>query len=182
MHLNGARVGADYFTPGWTDYAERLQYQVFDISDLVTEGDNRFVALLAEGWYAGYVGFVGTREHYGDRPQLLAEIEVDTAAGRVVYCTGGDWTAGTGPVVTSDMLMGEDQDLRRAVVTDGTVSVTEGTPAPRLGQPGPARARPRGAVARGCHPGRPRHAQDRSRPEHHRLVASAPAGRAGHHG
>ena len=36
MSLNGKRVGDAYFTPGWTNYHKRLQYQTYDVTDLVT--------------------------------------------------------------------------------------------------------------------------------------------------
>ncbi len=37
MSLNGKRVGEDYFTPGWTSYDFRYQYQTYDVTN-------------AEGW------------------------------------------------------------------------------------------------------------------------------------
>ena len=34
MHLNGRRVGDQLFTPGWTSYNKRLQYQTYDVTPL----------------------------------------------------------------------------------------------------------------------------------------------------
>jgi alpha-L-rhamnosidase len=51
--VNGARVGRDYFTPGWTDYAHRVQYQTYDVTDLVKPGANTLQALLATGGMPG---------------------------------------------------------------------------------------------------------------------------------
>ncbi|HUT19111.1 MAG TPA: alpha-L-rhamnosidase N-terminal domain-containing protein, partial [Anaerolineae bacterium] len=40
LMLNGVRVGEDVLTPGWTAYDERLQYQTYDVTDLLVEGEN----------------------------------------------------------------------------------------------------------------------------------------------
>ena len=34
LHLNGERVGKDYFTPGWTDYKKRVYYNTYDVTNL----------------------------------------------------------------------------------------------------------------------------------------------------
>ena len=38
--LNGRRVGQFVMAPGWTSYHKRLQYQEYDITDLLTNGKN----------------------------------------------------------------------------------------------------------------------------------------------
>ncbi|MBI4583562.1 MAG: alpha-L-rhamnosidase N-terminal domain-containing protein, partial [Planctomycetes bacterium] len=56
IRLNGQRAGNDYFTPGWTDYDQRVYYQTYDVTPLVKNGDNAIGGVIADGWYAGYVG------------------------------------------------------------------------------------------------------------------------------
>ena len=76
LNANGQRVGTDELTPGWTDYRYRLAYQTYDVTDLLHEGENVLGAILAEGWWSGYVGW-DTRSqahHYGKKPQLLAQL------------------------------------------------------------------------------------------------------------
>ena len=53
-HLNGQVVGDDVLTPGWTDYAIRVQYQVYDVTHLLRQGENVLGAVLGDGWYCGY--------------------------------------------------------------------------------------------------------------------------------
>ncbi len=84
LTVNGHRVTTRSFLPGWTDYHQRIQYQVLDLTDALEPGENEIGAALADGWYSGYVGFVGEREHYGDTPQLLVQIEVETDGGRTI--------------------------------------------------------------------------------------------------
>lgn len=108
LHVNGTRVGNRWLTPGWTDYDRRLHYDTYEINELVHSGTNTLIAVLAEGWYAGWLGFVGGREYHGDTPQILVQIEMD---GTVVATSDDSWKVIDGPVRTSDFLKGEHQDL-----------------------------------------------------------------------
>ena len=36
--LNGERVGAEWLAPGWTDYNTRVEYQTYDVTNLLREG------------------------------------------------------------------------------------------------------------------------------------------------
>src|SRR5690606_22785465 len=50
-YLNGKQVGDAYFTPGWTSFNHQLQYQVYDVSSLLTNGENTMGVVLGDGWY-----------------------------------------------------------------------------------------------------------------------------------
>jgi len=114
LHINGKRVGEDYFTPGWTDYPTRVYYQTYDVTDLIKKGGNAIGAILADGWYAGYLGFGRKREHYGSEPRLLVQLEVEYADGsRQTVVTDRTWKARYGPLLESDFLMGEIYDARK---------------------------------------------------------------------
>ncbi len=113
LHLNGQRVGDASFAPGWTDYAKRIQYQTYDVTEMLQIGDNALGAVLADGWYAGYLGFEGKRARYGSRPQFLAQLVLEYADGsRETLGTDENWRGTSGPVLASDMLMGETYDAR----------------------------------------------------------------------
>ncbi len=113
MRLNGERVGKSYFTPGWTDYHKRLYYNTYDVTEMVEEGKNALGAILADGWYAGYVGFAlkgnfpTPREMYGPHPALYAQLEVTYENGdKQVVTTDDRWKASTGPLKEASILMG----------------------------------------------------------------------------
>jgi alpha-L-rhamnosidase len=110
--FNGETVGEDVFTPGWTDYRKRVQYGVYDVGDLLHEGDNALGAILGDGWAVGFVG-LGGRQTYAERPRLLAQLEVTLQDGsRVTVVSDESWTHGFGPILESDLFMGEAYDAR----------------------------------------------------------------------
>nr|WP_237542095.1 alpha-L-rhamnosidase [Streptomyces sp. SID4936] len=117
LRLNGERVGDAELAPGWTDYRHRVQYQTYDVTALLREGENVLAATVADGWWSGFVGFEPRRSgaHYGSSPQFLAELHLTGPDGRAsVVATDGTWRTGTGAIRHADLLKGECHDLRRA--------------------------------------------------------------------
>jgi len=117
FQINGKRIGNDYFTPGWTDYNKRVYYQTYDITSNVSEGKNAFGAILADGWYAGYLGYAllianpVVRNFYGDVPLLKAQIEIEYSNGeKEMIATDPSWKTNHGPIVEADILNGETYD------------------------------------------------------------------------
>ena len=123
LFINGLRVGWDHFTPGWTNYRNRVYYLTYDVTDLLKDGDNAIGAILANGWYAGYVGFppmhkkwARDRAFYGQTPALLAQLEIEYEDGKIqTVATDKNWKASTGPIRKTDILMGETYDARLEV-------------------------------------------------------------------
>jgi alpha-L-rhamnosidase len=113
FHLNSQRVGRDVFTPGWTEYKKRVQYQVYDVTSFLRTGANAAGAVLGDGWYCGHVGW-RERNYYGERPHLLAQLVLTFADGTTqTIVTDGAWKTSFGPIVDSDLIMGETYDARR---------------------------------------------------------------------
>jgi alpha-L-rhamnosidase len=146
--LNGSRVGDRELAPGWTEYHRRLQYQTYDVTDMVKPGGNVLGAIVADGWWSGYVGFDGRRPalHYGDHNGLLAQLVIDFADGsRQVVATDERWTERPGAVLSADLLMGQHVDARRhvpgwdsaAVPVEGfqPVAVLNPEPGPLVAEP-----------------------------------------------
>lgn len=115
LRLNGRRVGEDIFAPEWTDYDKRIHYRTYDVTDLVRRGPNVIVAILGDGWWSGYVGWQETRMRYGSlENSLLVQLELEFVNGkRVTVGTDSTWTCNTGPILSSDFMMGEIYDARR---------------------------------------------------------------------
>ena len=115
MYLNGAPIGDAVFAPDWTDYNKRIRYQVYDVTPLLRQGDNVLAGLVGQGWYCGHIGLGGFR-HYGKIPALLAQLEVTYADGTVEQVVSNEsWKAAASPILSSDMLMGENYDAQQMI-------------------------------------------------------------------
>jgi alpha-L-rhamnosidase len=118
LWLNGRRVGDALLTPGWTSYDHRLQYQTYDVTGLLLEGENVLGAMLGDGWYRGHMGFTGGRNLYGERLALLLQLHLTyadpRAGGDRTEIVGSDrqWRAARGPIQMSDIYMGEIYDAQ----------------------------------------------------------------------
>ncbi len=115
MHINGKRVGANYLTPGWTDYNKRIQYQTYDVTEILRSGTNALGAILGEGWYSGNVAHVGPKQ-YGDNPALFMQINIEYEDGSTNQVISDEsWKCSTGPIIYSDLIMGETHDARKEI-------------------------------------------------------------------
>jgi len=114
LELNGHRVGDDALSPGWTVYGKRLRYYTYDVTDLLTEGENALGSWLGDGWYRGRLGWrAGFRNLYGSDLSLIAQLEITYADGSVeTIATDDSWKAATGPIVASGIYDGESYDAR----------------------------------------------------------------------
>ena len=111
--LNGTRVGSDEFTPGWTEYAKRVEHQTYDVTALVTPGRNCLGAVLGDGWYAGLMGYTGRRRFYDGPARFMAQLEIQYADGtRDTVATDESWQASFGPIRHTDNYLGSDYDSR----------------------------------------------------------------------
>ncbi|WP_339307536.1 family 78 glycoside hydrolase catalytic domain [Paenibacillus sp. FSL R5-0519] len=113
LHMNNTRVGEDYFTPGWTSYRKRLQYQTYDVTHLLQNGQNILGAYLGDGWYRGYLGWNKEREIFGSTSALLLELHMKYADGsEECIVSNGEWTTAPSAIRMSDIYMGETYDAR----------------------------------------------------------------------
>ena len=144
--VNGAVVGDEALTPGWTAYQARLLVQTFDVTDLIRPGRNVLGATVGEGWYRERFGFNGYFEVTYDGPvALAAELRLRFADGSVqTLATGEDWTSSdAGPVVASSIYHGETYDARRedAALADPDAEFPDAKPV-RVLDVGPGKLRP----------------------------------------
>lgn len=74
LWVNGTEV-SDLFAPGFTSYNKRLEYQCYDVTDYLHEGENVLAAVVADGWYTGKIGAVGYGQQYGAESAILFQLE-----------------------------------------------------------------------------------------------------------
>src|SRR5437773_1809191 len=113
MSLNGKRVGDEYFTPGWTAYDFRYQYQTCDVTGSLKNGTNCLAAMLGDGWFRGRLAWDDKRNSYGKKLALLAQLVVTYKDGtQQIVGTDDGWKSATGAVLESDIYNGETYDAR----------------------------------------------------------------------
>ena len=116
LKINGRPVGGEVLSPGFTSYRNRVQYQTWDVTELLHEGENAVGAIVADGWYRGYLGGGNTcRNDFGERLGLICEIHIETADGQeTILCTDESWTAHEdGAYRYADYYMGVRYDAQR---------------------------------------------------------------------
>ncbi|WP_281890950.1 alpha-L-rhamnosidase [Paenibacillus sp. YYML68] len=115
LHLNGRRVGDWLFTPGWTSYNNRLQYQAYEVTELLKTEVNAIGALLGNGWYKGNLAFAEQRNIYGKQLALLCQLHITYEDGTEDMVISDDqWKSATGPLLFSEIYHGETYDARLA--------------------------------------------------------------------
>ena len=111
--INGKRVGDDLFTPGWTAYRSRIQYQVYDVTGLLKTGENAVGVTLGNGWYAGYIAWGKHRYEYGKHIALLFQLEIKYKDGSSeTIVSDENWKSSTGSIMSSEIYHGETIDHR----------------------------------------------------------------------
>lgn len=110
-YINGHKVGNDYFTPGWTSYSTRLQYQVYDVASMLNKGNNAAGAIIGDGWYRGHLD--KWKNIYGKDVSLLFQLEVTYTDGtKTSVVTDSNWKTADGAVRSSSLYNGELYDGR----------------------------------------------------------------------
>ncbi len=117
LRLNGQRVGDHLLTPEWTNYTKRIQYQSYDVTQLIHPGPNAIGVLLGNGWYSG--GWQHWKDKlsaiYGNDPLLLAQVEIEFSDGtHQTICSDEKWRATTdGPLQFAGIYEGVTYDARK---------------------------------------------------------------------
>ena len=111
-YLNGKRISEDIFAPMPSHYPTRVYYNVYDVTDLLQQGDNLLGVVLGNGRYFAMrnPGMLT----YG-LPSLLAQLEVEYADGtadQVVSDTSWKVTS-QGPIIANNEFDGEEYDARK---------------------------------------------------------------------
>ncbi len=125
--IGGVKAGDFFMAPGHTDYTKRVQYQVYDVADLLTVGENEITIWLADGWYRGSCGAWGLKNRYGVETKVLAQLEVTYENGaKSVICTDERWDwCNDGPIRFADNKDGEVVEAFRVPLYRGKAKVTK---------------------------------------------------------
>lgn len=112
--INEKRIGDFILAPGWTAYQARLQYQTYDITELVNV-ENFVEISLGQGWFVGNLGFNSEKINKPkvDRPALIAAISIEYADGtNEVILSDESWRVSPSEIILSQIYNGEIYDAR----------------------------------------------------------------------
>ena len=115
--LNGRKIGEAFLTPGWTSYNKRLQYQAYDITDLVTNGENVIGTIVGSGWYRTPLAWNDNKNLYGKKLGLLLQLNITYSDGsQETILSDNSWkTTDSGPIRFSEIYNGEIFDARQEI-------------------------------------------------------------------
>ena len=118
IQLNCTKVGDQVLAPEWTDYNKRVQYQVFEVGQLLKKGENVLSSILGDGWYLGMLG--PTKWHhdypkrgaYGNDRRLLAQLNINYKDGtKDIIGSDDSWKINTdGYILSADNFLGQQID------------------------------------------------------------------------
>lgn len=112
--LNGKRISDYVLAPGWTAYEKRLQYQQYDVTELLLE-NNELTVTVGKGWFSSPIpGWLESEDkaRRAARPRgILGEIHLTYEDGVTeILATDSSWLCGESPVRFSEIYDGEIYD------------------------------------------------------------------------
>lgn len=116
LFINGHNAGDDLLTPHFNAYDQWMQYQTWDVTALLQQGDNVVGAWLGNGYYKGRVNWPGLPERrniYGDQIAFIVELDVEYVDGsRETILTDESWESMPSPCLRAEIYDGEVFDAR----------------------------------------------------------------------
>lgn len=117
MEINGQRVGNERMTPYCNAYDAWLQYQSYDITSMLSIGENGCGVILGNGWAKGRFGTFGpANTPYIHEFALLCEMHITYEDGTCeVIATDENWQCHPSAVLEDSIYDGESYDANLEV-------------------------------------------------------------------
>ena len=83
LMLDGNKIGDRYFAPGFTDYRNNLQYQIYDVTEALKKKQSddvyeaELVSVCAGGWAVGRFTYKSRNRIYEKRQAILGELRIE---------------------------------------------------------------------------------------------------------
>lgn len=115
VFINGKKVNKTFFNPGFTDYRKRIQYQTYDVTDYIENGENVIGAVVGNGYYRGFLGYNAMPMIYGEQVSYFSKLVITYESGKTdIVLTDETWEmSDNGAIIYDDFLNGEIYDARR---------------------------------------------------------------------
>lgn len=106
-YINNNKVGDDLLAPFCNDYNDHIQYQTYDVMDMLQE-KSQIQITTGNGWYKGRLGYDGAEAIYGNRFAVWAELHIWYENGeKEVITTDDQWSYKGSDIASSDIYDGE---------------------------------------------------------------------------
>ena len=106
--INGMRVSDYVLAPGWTTYKKRLQYQQYDVTELLEE-TNQLLVTVGKGWYRSNLNGSMLEEQKASPSGLLAQLEIVYTDGHAeIIHTDESWKVSESEIRFSEIYDGEN--------------------------------------------------------------------------
>lgn len=113
LQLDGCSI-SNLLAPEYTSYSSHLEYQTYDITEMLQMGNHAVGCILADGWFTGKIGLMGIGNQYGETNAFLMQMEIvyedDT---RSYIMSDEDMRWSYGAYLYADLFIGEYYDARR---------------------------------------------------------------------
>ncbi len=115
MRINGQKVGHQFLSPNWTQYARRIEYDMFDVTALLRSGTNCIGAILGNSWWSSGLGPAQSwrAAKRGENLKWFCQLHLHyTDGSHQVICSDGNWMVHPSPIVADSIYNGEFYDAR----------------------------------------------------------------------
>ena len=113
LFINGKIIGNDWLTPGWTDYRKRIQYQVYDVTEMIRKGDNAMGMILGNMWWSSGLGWRGGARYSNGPLRGMCQLEIEYNDGSTdLIITDETWKTHLSPILENTIYHGEVYDAR----------------------------------------------------------------------
>ena len=138
-YVGGKKVGDAVLAPEYTPYNKILNYQVYDVTDMLTNGKNKIEFLVGDGWFFCPQTEITTDEKI-DNLSVLYQLEIEYKGGKsAVVFSDGNEICRKSNIVFSDLFMGEKVDFtlpeserKKAIATDYSLKNLRLQPIPQI--------------------------------------------------
>lgn len=112
VYLNRKKISDRLFAPGWTSYCKRIQYQEYDLTESIKDGENVLELTCAPGWAVGYLGRGDTNHHYANHISVIANLKIEYEdLTSVEIVSDRFWEIYSSVIIGSEFYHGETLDL-----------------------------------------------------------------------
>lgn len=130
--INGQEVNSDaddVFNPGWTSYERYVNYQTYDVTNLLCDGINAIGVAVGGGWYqtaynSNYSDVFGPDDEAEERGLIGKLVVTYTDGSSTVVTTDDSWQVSrNSPYTYDDFFNGEHYDANIALAIEGWTEV-----------------------------------------------------------